>query len=156
MPDQPFGVPQGAAEEGQHLHRGQDSHEGTQSGSECGATDDVARARQEPDGGRCRRQAEEPGQGKPSVRRARLGQHPPQGSGRLGCVHGTTPVGTAVATSMTASKRGRSTGSWAATMTVRPPIHSNTSTRHQHGFSVSALGVSHGAGPGAEAATSGR
>ena len=78
--DEAFGVAQRPAEEGQHLDRGQDADERGQAGLQRGAADHVARPGQQADGGRRGGQAEQPRQGEPPVRRARLGQDAPERS----------------------------------------------------------------------------
>ena len=67
--DQAFGVAQRAAQEGEHLDRGQDADDGAEARAQRGPADDVARPGQQADGGRGRGQAEQPGAG-PAGRRA--------------------------------------------------------------------------------------
>jgi hypothetical protein len=78
MADQTLGVAEWSARERQDLHRRQDADQRAESGVEGGPPDDVAGTGQEPDGGRRRRQAQQPGQGQPPVRGARGARHAPQ------------------------------------------------------------------------------
>ncbi len=113
--DQALGVAQRSAQERQHLDRGQDADERGQAGSQRGASDDVARPRQQADGRRGRSQAQQAGQGEPPEGRARLRQDAPEGS--RACLTARPPAGGRPPPAT--SPRGRSGG--AAAARGRPP-----------------------------------
>ena len=129
--DQALGVAQRPAEEGEHLYDGEDAGDGGEARAQRGASQHVARAGQQPDGGGSRGEPEETGQGEPGVGGARLGQDAAQRP----APHGEATMGRGAGASRecTASKRVSRTGSCAATTTLRPSSHGSmagASPRH--------------------------